>query len=87
MGMVGGGRGAFIGGVHRRAAALDGQIELIAGAFSSDPKKIGSFWKRFFYRAFTGLFLLPGDGKEGKCDASGRENRLCFHRGAQSPSL
>ncbi|MEO1260424.1 MAG: Gfo/Idh/MocA family oxidoreductase [Bacteroidota bacterium] len=39
MGMVGGGRGAFIGGVHRMAAALDGQIELVCGAFSSDPKK------------------------------------------------
>ena len=37
--MVGGGRGAFIGGVHRAAANLDGQIELVAGAFSSDPKK------------------------------------------------
>lgn len=35
--MVGGGRGAFIGGVHRIAAALDGQIELVSGAFSSDP--------------------------------------------------
>lgn len=39
MGMVGGGRGAFIGGVHRIAAALDGQIELVCGAFSSDPAK------------------------------------------------
>ncbi|MFK7806530.1 MAG: Gfo/Idh/MocA family protein [Saprospiraceae bacterium] len=39
MGMVGGGRGAFIGAVHRMAAALDGQIELVCGAFSSDPKK------------------------------------------------
>ncbi len=39
MGMVGGGRGAFIGGVHRMAAALDGQIELVCGAFSSDPEK------------------------------------------------
>lgn len=39
MGMVGGGRGAFIGGVHRMAAALDGRIELVAGAFSSDPEK------------------------------------------------
>ena len=37
--MVGGGRGAFIGGVHRRAANLDGKIERVAGAFSSDPKK------------------------------------------------
>ncbi len=39
MGMVGGGRGAFIGAVHRMAAALDGQIELVCGAFSSDPEK------------------------------------------------
>ena len=39
MGMVGGGRGAFIGGVHRMAANLDGKIELVAGAFSSDPEK------------------------------------------------
>ena len=37
MGMVGGGRAAFIGSVHRMAAALDGQIELVCGAFSSDP--------------------------------------------------
>jgi predicted dehydrogenase len=39
MGMVGGGRDAFIGSVHRMAAALDGQIDLVAGAFSSDPEK------------------------------------------------
>jgi predicted dehydrogenase len=39
MGMVGGGRGAFIGNVHRMAANLDGRIELVAGCFSSDPEK------------------------------------------------
>ena len=39
MGMVGGGRGAFIGSVHRMAAALDGRIELVAGCFSADPEK------------------------------------------------
>jgi predicted dehydrogenase len=39
MGMVGGGIGAFIGAVHRMAAALDGEIELVCGAFSSDPDK------------------------------------------------
>ena len=38
-GMVGGGPGAFIGGVHRMAAALDGGIELVAGAFSSSADK------------------------------------------------
>ena len=35
MGMVGGGQGAFIGAVHRAAAAIDGEIELVCGAFSS----------------------------------------------------
>ena len=39
MGMVGGGRGAFIGSVHRMAAALDGKITLVAGAFSSNAEK------------------------------------------------
>ena len=39
MGMVGGGRDAFIGAVHRMAAALDGHIELVCGAFSSDPER------------------------------------------------
>jgi predicted dehydrogenase len=38
-GMVGGGRGAFIGGVHRMAMRLDGRIDLVAGAFSSNPEK------------------------------------------------
>ncbi|MDH5344762.1 MAG: Gfo/Idh/MocA family oxidoreductase [Gammaproteobacteria bacterium] len=36
MGMVGGGSGAFIGGIHRLAADMTGAIELVAGAFSSD---------------------------------------------------
>jgi predicted dehydrogenase len=39
MGMVGGGRDAFIGAVHRKAAALDGRIALVAGALSSSPEK------------------------------------------------
>lgn len=37
--MIGGGRGAFIGAVHRMAAALDGQIELVCGAFSADAER------------------------------------------------
>src|SRR5213083_188056 len=39
MGMIGGGPGAFIGAVHRIAANMDGEIELVCGAFSSDPEK------------------------------------------------
>src|SRR5471030_67979 len=51
-GMIGGGRGAFIGAVHRLAAAMDGKAELVAGAFSSEPARS---------RASGGdLFLDPG---------------------------
>ena len=39
LGMVGGGEGAFIGAVHRIAARIDDEWELVAGAFSSDPAR------------------------------------------------
>ncbi|WP_406684911.1 Gfo/Idh/MocA family oxidoreductase [Seonamhaeicola sp. MEBiC1930] len=39
MGMVGGGAGSFIGDVHRKAASIDGMIELVCGAFSSSAEK------------------------------------------------
>ncbi len=39
LGMVGGGQGAFIGGVHRIAARIDDRYELVAGALSSDPAR------------------------------------------------
>lgn len=38
LGMIGGGEGAFIGQVHRQAAALDGHLELVCGAFSRDAQ-------------------------------------------------
>jgi predicted dehydrogenase len=47
-GMVGGGQNAFIGAVHRMAANLDGQIELVAGAFSSDPKNSATTGEQLF---------------------------------------
>jgi predicted dehydrogenase len=47
-GMVGGGQNAFIGAVHRMAANLDGQIELVAGAFSSDPKNSQATGEQLF---------------------------------------
>lgn len=56
--MVGGGRGAFIGAVHRMAAALDGEIELVCGAFSSDPEKIKSFGSRFIFGSQPRLWKL-----------------------------
>jgi predicted dehydrogenase len=39
LGMVGGGQGAFIGGVHRIAARIDDRYELVAGALSSDAAR------------------------------------------------
>jgi len=39
LGMVGGGQGAFIGGVHRIAARIDGEYQLVAGALSSEPDR------------------------------------------------
>lgn len=39
MGMVGGGPGAFIGEVHRKAARMDGKVEIIGGAFDINPEK------------------------------------------------
>ena len=48
MGMVGGGRGAFIGAVHRMAARLDGEIDLVAGCFFSDPEKSRLSGEDFF---------------------------------------
>jgi predicted dehydrogenase len=46
--MVGGGPNAFIGAVHRLAANLDGQIELVAGAFSADAKNSRMTGKQLF---------------------------------------
>ena len=48
MGMIGGGPDAFIGAVHRMAANLDGQIELVCGAFSSNAEKSEAAGKNLF---------------------------------------
>ena len=42
MGMVGGGPGAFIGDVHRKAACFDGGVEIVSGCFSRDEEKSGA---------------------------------------------
>ena len=56
MGMVGGGNEAFIGAVHRKAALMDGQVEFIAGALSSNPEKA---------KASASALLLSGDRSYG----------------------
>ncbi|KPF93720.1 hypothetical protein IP81_02935 [Novosphingobium sp. AAP83] len=69
--MIGGGQGAFIGGVHRTAAAIAGNWELVAGAFSStaeksfasgaeigvDPARVYGSWAELLEREAS----LPGD--------------------------
>ncbi len=55
-GMIGGGRDAFIGAVHRMAANLDGEMELVAGCFSSQAEKAKASAKDLFVeteRAYT----------------------------------
>ena len=72
MGMVGGGRGAFIGAVHRMAAALDGQIELVCGAFSSNPEKSRLSGEDFFlpanrvYGSYSEMILKEKELPEGE---------------------
>lgn len=61
-GMVGGGRGAFIGAVHRMAACLDGTAELVCGALSSSPAKARASAMDWFlpteraYASYTEMF-------------------------------
>jgi predicted dehydrogenase len=62
MGMVGGGTDAFIGAIHRLAALMDNQIELVCGCFSADPDISISSGKSYFlpdnrvYRTYRDMF-------------------------------
>lgn len=51
LGMVGGGEGAYIGGIHRFAARMDNQYELVAGAFDVDPERGHAFAGQNFVAA------------------------------------
>ena len=55
-GIVGGGVGSFIGAVHRVAAQLDGQAELVAGAMSSDPQKAEASAQAWYLNRSYGSF-------------------------------
>jgi predicted dehydrogenase len=67
LGMVGGGRGAFIGAVHRIAARLDDQYELVAGCFSADPEKSAA--------SGADLGLAPGRTYGSFAEMAAREAR------------
>ena len=49
-GIVGGGQGSFIGAVHRIAAELDGQAEVVAGAMSTDPQRAATSAQAWFLK-------------------------------------
>ncbi|WOD43578.1 Gfo/Idh/MocA family protein [Hwangdonia lutea] len=51
MGMIGGGIGSFIGDVHRKASAIDGMIDLVCGAFSSNAEKSIASGKALYLEA------------------------------------
>jgi len=62
MGMVGGGSDAFIGAIHRLAAFMDGQIELVCGCFSVNPDISVASGKSYFlpdnrvYKTYREMF-------------------------------
>ena len=62
LGMVGGGQGAFIGGVHRIASRIDDQYELVAGALSSDPARAKASGLEIGLRADRSYGSYRGDG-------------------------
>jgi predicted dehydrogenase len=72
MGMVGGGQGSFIGAVHRMAANLDGHIELVCGAFSSNPETSKASGKALYlpenrvYESFEAMIHQEKNLPEGE---------------------
>lgn len=68
MGMIGGGPGAFIGEVHRKAARMDGEIEVVAGVFDIDPEKSKQMGRK--------LYLDPGRVYDTYQDLIEQERKL-----------
>lgn len=72
MGMIGGSLDAFIGGVHRRAALMDGEIELVCGSFSSNPEKSKESGKALYlpedrvYANYEDMILKEKELPEGE---------------------
>jgi predicted dehydrogenase len=70
-GMVGGGKGAFIGDVHRRAIAMDGKAELVAGCFSRSYQttlETGELWgvdKKRLYASFGEMITAEAKREDG----------------------
>ena len=65
LGMVGGGQGAFIGAVHRIAARLDDDYDLVCGALSSDPDRAHASAAEIGLDPAAQLRLLRRDVRRG----------------------
>ena len=66
--MVGGGPGAFIGDVHRRAIRLDGLATLVAGVFSSDPDRSRAHAAELGVERAYGSYHEMADAEAGRDD-------------------
>jgi len=72
MGMVGGGIGSFIGAVHRKAALMDGEIELVCGVFTTNPESSKESGLQYYldpsriYKSYKDMILLEKDLPEDK---------------------
>lgn len=91
MGMIGGGPGSFIGPIHRIAAEMDREIELVAGCFSSDPKRSragGESYRIDLTRAYPSLDSMfaaeraRGDGIDFVAIVSPNHHHLAAARAA-----
>ena len=85
VGMVGGGRNAFIGAVHRMAMRLDDLIELKAGALSSDAENARAVGRRSRSGARPDLLGLSRNG--GPRGGASRRHRGRRHRHSEPPAL
>ena len=64
MGMIGGGVGAFIGAVHRLAANLDGQIELVCGALVAILINLNKLVRNYFLTPQECMVLIERNDRE-----------------------
>ena len=58
MGMIGGGKDAFIGAIHRLALNMDGLIELVCGALSHQPEDCKRIRQNAYFFRKTEFILL-----------------------------
>src|SRR5579859_2587013 len=67
-GIVGGGQGSFIGGVHRIACELDGQAEVVAGAMSANPQRAANSAKAWYLQRSYASFKEMAEAEANRPD-------------------